>query len=153
MMSPRVLNFSRMSSNDIHNRYSFYADPRYHDYHRSTQPNYHPTHNDYNSNSKSHSERSPYLNRDPAYSSLSKRERLPHNYDYAKANGGGLNHTSPAHKRYTSYDSAAAAFKPNGRTNPGELSDYDDPRGADNSIYARIRKPPLSGTVSNPARV
>ena len=151
-----------MSSNNIHDRYSFYADPRYHDYHRSTQPHFHPTpHNDYNSNIKSHhpgnsTQRSPYLNRDPAYSSLSNIIRLPYNYDFFKpnqSNGGGINHPSPAHKRFTSYDSAAAAYKPSSRTNPGELSAYDDPRGADNSIYARIRKPPLSGSVSNPARV
>lgn len=165
------------TSNSVLNRYSFYADPRYHDYHRSTQSNYYPP-NDYNSNIHSSisahpppkteqqktetGPRSPYINRTDGYNSLPKQRDWPvqpqtsHNNYVAIPTNQENGSRAKGHRRYPSYDSASPSHHPkaNGtHTRKEVILDYDDPRSADNSVYARVRKPPLGNAVSNPARV
>jgi len=142
----------------MHNRYSFYADPRYHDYHRSTQPAYSKP-NDSNSNIDSsaqyHSisdrvvaQRSPFINRTDAYNSLPKRDRPAQYTDtndmYTSVDRG--------RNRYPPHDTTSAGYhqKTNGSN---RYTNLDDPSGADNSIYAKVSKRTLSNSVSNPARV
>lgn len=141
-----VYNFSMSNSTSAQSRYSFYADPRYHDYHRSTQGGQY-NHLNQNGSNQSSVQRSPYLNRLDTYNSLPKRDKPQYPNDYSLPSTNSSKHsTTGHHQRYKSYDSnsKSAAHDP--------LHDYDDPTRVNNSLYAQIRKPPIGG-ISNPARV
>ncbi|XP_067934733.1 partitioning defective 3 homolog isoform X12 [Watersipora subatra] len=144
-------------SNSVPNRASFYADPRYHDYHRSTQSNYYP--NDHNSNVSAQqpplvpAHRSSVTSKIDAYNnSVAKPTPANNNSDYAKINKADR---PGAHRRFPSYDSSAAPFHlTSNRHEHDVILDYDDPQGSENSLYARVRKQPSMGhAVSNPSRV
>lgn len=85
-------------------------------------------------------QRSPFINRpDVVYSSLPKRDKpASSSNDYAV-----INH-NPSHQRFKSYDSGSHS---NTKAERNDLSHVE------NTLYAQIRKPPLTGTVSNPAQV
>lgn len=150
-------------SSSIPSRYSFYADPRYHDYHRSTQPNYYPS-NDHNSNIDpssqypslpSQTHRPPLPNGVESYNnSLPKPKLTAQNSDYAAINKVSKPAgRSISHQRFPSYDSTSAPFSVNTNSVRHDvILDYDDPKGAENSLYAKVRKAPSAGR-SNPARV
>ena len=148
-------------SSSIPNRYSFYADPRYHDYHRSTQHSHYPP-NDYNSNINTQSQcsttaphQSPFNNRADSYNNSLPKVKAPTNSsDYAAINKPGSQGRPRGHQRYPSYDSSSAPFQTSSTLRQEIILDYDDPQGAENSLYARVRKhPPVGRSVTNPARV
>lgn len=143
------------STSNPSNRYSFYADPRYHDYHRSTSKDALPYY------SVSQKRETTFFN--PPVRADMQSSSPPQTFgNYttvvppppvnSTGNSNGAPRVPPhaAHTRYASYDSAAnmAGF----HSNENNMSDYDDPRNSDNSLYAQIRKPPIGG-VAKPARV
>lgn len=141
------------------NRYSFYADPRYHDYHRSTQGSNYAT-TDYSTSTGSTTrpvQHSPYINRIDNYSSLPKRAEKHQSaiYDDYQVIPSSKSYQpiSSHHQRYKSYDSTTHSNNNTSqqRNASDPLQDYDDP------MYAQIRKTPHSNNnsrnVSKPAQV
>lgn len=149
------------------NRYSFYADPRYHDYHRSTQGSSFTS--DYSTPNSTHPVNySPYINRIDNYNSLPKRSEKHQSaayedYQIIPTCKPYHQRSTVSHQRYKSYDSATVSNNNTSqRGAPSDpLNDYDDPTRVENTLYAKIRRgppslPPQNGTrgpISKPAQV